>query len=37
VLEVDPHAFLVIGQGHQAIGGVLPRKTDQTEGLKLES
>ncbi|HAY84758.1 MAG TPA: YitT family protein [Chloroflexi bacterium] len=25
VLEIDPHAFLVIGHGHQAIGGVLPR------------
>ncbi len=23
IAEVDPHAFMVIGQGHQAIGGVL--------------
>ncbi|MBX7233813.1 MAG: YitT family protein [Caldilineales bacterium] len=25
ILEVDPHAFVVIGQGHQASGGVLRR------------
>jgi len=25
VLEIDPKAFMVIGHGHQAIGGVLPR------------
>ena len=25
ILEIDPHAFIVIGQGHQAVGGVLPR------------
>jgi hypothetical protein len=30
VSEIDPHAFLVIGQGHQAIGGVL-RQTSMDE------
>ena len=31
VINVDPNAFLVIGHGHQAIGGVLPRKLQSVE------
>jgi uncharacterized membrane-anchored protein YitT (DUF2179 family) len=29
VTEVDPHAFVVIGQGHQASGGVLRAKKSE--------
>ena len=32
VIEIDPRAFVVIGQGHQAIGGVLPRNLLVPEG-----
>lgn len=32
VIEIDPRAFVVIGQGHQAIGGVLPRNLRVPEG-----
>lgn len=30
-IEVDPNAFVVIGHGHQAIGGVLPRQVRPVE------
>jgi len=38
VMEIDPHAFFVIGHGHQAIGGVLPRnfKASNTINGKVE-
>jgi len=36
VMEIDPHAFVVIGHGHQAIGGVLPRNFQPSENKKIE-
>jgi len=36
VVEIDPHAFVVIGHGHQAIGGVLPRNFQPPEIKNLE-
>ena len=34
VIEIDPQAFVVIGHGHQAIGGVLPRNFQPPENKK---
>ncbi|MBL7163933.1 MAG: YitT family protein [Anaerolineales bacterium] len=31
VTDVDPHAFIVIGHGHQAIGGIVGRNTDPND------
>jgi uncharacterized membrane-anchored protein YitT (DUF2179 family) len=31
VAEVDPTAFIVVGQGHQAVGGVFPQRQIQTQ------
>ena len=36
VMEIDPQAFVVIGHGHQAIGGVLPRNFHPPENKKSE-
>ena len=36
VLEMDPHAFVVIGHGHKAIGGVLPRNFQTSQNEKTE-
>jgi uncharacterized membrane-anchored protein YitT (DUF2179 family) len=36
VMEIDPQAFVVIGHGHQAIGGVLPRNYQPAENKKPE-
>lgn len=36
VIDIDPHAFVVIGHGHQAIGGVLPRNFQPSEKKKFE-
>lgn len=36
VTEIEPHAFLVIGHGQQAIGGVLPRNSQIANDVKVE-
>lgn len=36
VTEVDPHAFVVIGQGHQASGGVLRMKKTEKNRAKIK-
>ena len=36
VTEIDPYAFVVIGHGHQAIGGVMPRNLHSQRAIKSE-
>lgn len=36
VVEADPHAFVVIGQGHQARGGVVSHLTENEKKKKVE-
>ncbi len=36
VTEIEPHAFLVIGYGQQANGGVLPRNSQIANDVKVE-